>query len=144
MTIKSLHQVIAADDGEGKESPQDDEQASVISCDVTLFIRLLEVAREETDSDTELHEMVERCSEQMKAKNKPLTMDDYDMIVPLTHKESQKKETAEALPNHVRFKNDVYSLVQKGKSLDHGGETGKYVSTKAVWYDPKTKKITPD
>jgi hypothetical protein len=61
---------------------QDDKQSAVISCDLTLFIRLLEIAREELKTDADLHQLVERCSEQMASKGKPLTMDDYEAIKP--------------------------------------------------------------
>jgi hypothetical protein len=60
----------------------DNKQAAVVSLDMTLFIRLLEVAREEIKNDTDLHQMVERCSEQQVTKGQPLTMDDYNVLVP--------------------------------------------------------------
>jgi hypothetical protein len=47
-----------------------------------LFIRLLEVAREEIKSDADLHHMVERCSEKFAIKGSPLTMDDYNDLWP--------------------------------------------------------------
>ena len=59
----------------------DSKQVSVISCDMTLFIRLLEVAREELKDDAALHYLVERCSEQAALKGAPLTMDDYQVIM---------------------------------------------------------------
>jgi hypothetical protein len=58
------------------------EQSAFINCDLTLFIRLLEVAREEIKSDADLHHMVERCSERYAEKGSPLTMDDYNIIYP--------------------------------------------------------------
>ena len=58
------------------------EQSAFINCDLTLFIRLLEVAREEIKTDADLHRIVERCSERYAAKGSPLTMDDYDIIYP--------------------------------------------------------------
>lgn len=73
MSIKPFKELAEQDDA---------NQAAVISCDLTLFIRLLEIAREELKSDADLHQMVERCSEQMASKGKPLTMDDYEAIKP--------------------------------------------------------------
>ena len=58
------------------------DQSASINCDLTLFIRLLEVAREEIKSDADLHHMVERCSEKFAAKGSPLTMDDYNDLWP--------------------------------------------------------------
>ena len=59
---------------------QSKEQSAFINCDMTLFIRLLEIAREEIKSDAELHYLVERCSKRFAEKGSPLTMDDYDAL----------------------------------------------------------------
>lgn len=63
-----------------KETAVDTKQSAIISCDVTLFIRLLEIAREELKDDASLHQLVERCSEQQATKGSPLTMDDYAVL----------------------------------------------------------------
>lgn len=70
-----------------KESndPQD-----TITVDVPLFIRLLELAREDLKSDIELHNVVERT---LALKNNgTLTMDDYESIAGQvdSHKEMPK------------------------------------------------------
>ena len=62
-------------------SADDSNQSAFISCDITLFIRLLEVAREELKSDEALHQLVERCSETQAAKGAFLSMDDYSSIM---------------------------------------------------------------
>ena len=59
----------------------DNNQSATIACDMTLFIRLMEVAREEIKDDASLHQLVERCSEQFATKGQPLTMDDYDTVM---------------------------------------------------------------
>lgn len=59
----------------------DEAQAAFISFDMTLFIRLMEIAREEIKTDAELHYLVERCSERYVEKGAPLTMDDYQAVV---------------------------------------------------------------
>lgn len=59
----------------------DSNQSATISCGLALFIRLLEIAREDLKDDASLHYLVERCSEQQAIKgDKPLTMDDYEII----------------------------------------------------------------
>lgn len=58
----------------------DDKQSAIIACDVTLFIRLLEIAREELKDDAGLHQLVESCSERAASKGSALTMDDYAAI----------------------------------------------------------------
>ena len=60
---------------------QDIKQSAVISCDITLFIRLMEVAREEIKTDAALHRLIEKVSEAQAAKKKFLTMDDYKTIM---------------------------------------------------------------
>ena len=59
----------------------DDKQSATIACDMTLFIRLMEVAREEIKDDASLHQLVERCSEQFVTKGSALTMDDYETVM---------------------------------------------------------------
>jgi hypothetical protein len=56
-----------------------DEKDSV-SFDIPLFIRLLEVAREELKTDAELHDLVERVISRQKVKGVALTMDDYPSL----------------------------------------------------------------
>ena len=52
--------------------------------DIPLLIRLLELSREDIDSDAELHQVVERL---LDLKNKPvLTMDDYAYIADVEQK----------------------------------------------------------
>ena len=57
-----------------------EQQSAYINCDVTLFIRLLEIAREELKTDADLHKLVERCSSRFAEKGAALTMDDYDSL----------------------------------------------------------------
>lgn len=52
----------------------------VIHCDVPLFIRMMEFARENAKTDRELHEMTERAVK-LCASGKTLTMDDYTALV---------------------------------------------------------------
>ena len=54
------------------------DKKDIISMDVPLFIRMLELAREDIKSDAELHKVVDRVIDK---KNKVLTMDDYDYFV---------------------------------------------------------------
>lgn len=51
----------------------------VIKLDVPLFIRLLELAREEVKQDADLHDIGEAVAKM--SQNDVLTMDDYDAIV---------------------------------------------------------------
>lgn len=49
----------------------------MVTMDVPLFIRLLEVAREELKTDAELHNLVERVLQRHRASDSGLTMTDY-------------------------------------------------------------------
>jgi hypothetical protein len=52
----------------------------VITVDVPLFIRLLEYAREDAQTDMDLHDVAENIIS-LAASGKTLTMDDYSSIV---------------------------------------------------------------
>jgi hypothetical protein len=52
----------------------------VIKLDVPLFIRLLEYAREDAQTDMDLHDVAENIIS-LAASGKTLTMDDYSSIV---------------------------------------------------------------
>ena len=57
---------------------EDNDPKDTVTFDVPLFIRLLELAREDIKSDVELHNVVERT---LVLKNQgTLTMDDYESI----------------------------------------------------------------
>jgi broad specificity phosphatase PhoE/2'-5' RNA ligase len=72
------------------------DKADVISVDVPLFIRLLEVAREEITEDEPLHVMTERITELL-ADKKELTMEDYEDIVASIKKRGAEGADGEAL-----------------------------------------------
>jgi len=52
----------------------------IISVDVPLFIRLLEYAREDAQTDMDLHDVAENIIS-LSASGKTLTMDDYSHII---------------------------------------------------------------
>ena len=52
----------------------------IITVDVPLFIRLLEYAREDAQTDMDLHDVAENIIS-LSAAGKPLTMNDYNVIV---------------------------------------------------------------
>lgn len=65
-----------------KAAQQVKEEASVVSMDVPLLIRVLEIAREELKTDADLHKFVTSIVQQQATKSEPLTMEDYDIINP--------------------------------------------------------------
>lgn len=76
-----------------------DDALDTVNCDVPLFIRLLEVAREELKTDEALHNLVSKVLELSKTKD-VLTMKDYPEIettVPKTITEEPAKMKTQAL-----------------------------------------------
>lgn len=59
-------------------SKMENNPKDTITMDIPLFIRMLELAREDIKSDAELHQVVENVID---LKDKVLTMDDYDYFV---------------------------------------------------------------
>lgn len=53
-------------------------QEDKVTMDIPLFIRLLEWAKEESETDMDLHAVAERIA---KHQSECLTMDDYDSII---------------------------------------------------------------
>lgn len=71
------------------------DNASVISMDIPLFIRVLEISRESIKDDAALHHLVERCIKAQTSKDDaPLTMDDYDLIDEGSEPESKDADDA--------------------------------------------------
>jgi hypothetical protein len=58
----------------------------IISVDVPLFIRLLEYAREDAQTDMDLHNVADNIID-LSEEGKVLTMDDYNTIVGTTEEE---------------------------------------------------------
>jgi hypothetical protein len=56
------------------------DQVDSIKLDIPLFIRLMEYAREDAQSDMDLHKVTENITS-MAEGGTTLTMDDYDAIV---------------------------------------------------------------
>jgi hypothetical protein len=57
-----------------------DNPRDTITVDVPLFIRLLEYAREDAQTDMDLHDVAENIIS-LAASGKTLTMTDYDSII---------------------------------------------------------------
>lgn len=78
MTIKREEVAIGVGGPEG-DSTVPAPQA--VAMDMSLFIRMLEVAREELKTDEQLHRVAERIAELGAQKTSALTMEDYDSIM---------------------------------------------------------------
>lgn len=87
--IKSICRDIAIDHLElNPNAYKTEEKSDFVSLNIPLFIRVLELVREDIKSDEELHKFVERVIEASKQKD-VLTMDDYDALVNNISKEEK-------------------------------------------------------
>lgn len=62
----------------------------IVQLDVPLFIRLLELAREDVKQDADLHDVAEAVIKM--SQNGPVTMADYDQIVAFMQKQGKPAE----------------------------------------------------
>ena len=67
------------DDGADDEYGDQLEGEDSVECDVPFLIKMLEWAHEEAQSDEEIHKAVENM---IALDKSPLTMDDYDQVIP--------------------------------------------------------------
>jgi hypothetical protein len=75
------------------------DQVDSIKVDIPLFIRLMEYAREDAQSDMDLHKVTENITS-MAEGGTTLTMDDYDAIVSI-QKGSEDKEMSQDELNEI-------------------------------------------
>ncbi len=78
-------------------------QEDVISLDVPLLIRLLEYAREDAQTDMDLHNVAERLID-MSSEGETLTMSHYDSIVG-SEEQPENQSVAEAVGKKIKPKN---------------------------------------
>ena len=71
------------EDGE----PVEKDKIDSLCMDIPLFIRLIEYAREDATNDAQLHFMTENALKLQKEGKSPLTMADYETLVPPAPKE---------------------------------------------------------
>lgn len=65
----------------------------IVKLDVPLFIRLLELAREDVKQDADLHDVAEAVIKI--SQDQVATMDDYDQIVDFMRSQGRKPENEE-------------------------------------------------
>jgi hypothetical protein len=115
------------------ENPQD-----VLKLNVPLFIRLIEYAREDAETDMDLHDVTERLIK-LSLKGELLTMDDYDSIVIPKKEDKPKKDDkpkkSELYENKITLKtmdetpeSSIYFITKKGRAI--GGIEVSNISNK--------------
>ena len=84
----------------------------IVQLDVPLFIRLLELAREEIKGDADIHDLAQRAIEL--SKNGPIDMAQYDDLVSFMHKQGEKPAEEEFAPDDIRRFRQIVDLADKG------------------------------
>jgi hypothetical protein len=89
----------------------------IVKLDVPLFIRLLELAREDVKQDADLHDVAEaviRLSQQG-----PVTMADYDQIVSFMQKQGDTAFKEEYAPDDIRRFKQIVDLAASGEPTEY-------------------------
>ena len=118
----------------------------IIRLDVPLFIRLLELAREDVKQDADLHDVAEaviRLSQQG-----PVTMAAYDQIVAFMQKQGDTASKEEYAPDDIRRFKQIVDLADSGEPTEYSNTPKEeYAAIDSVttaagggWMEPKHPK----
>lgn len=121
--------------------------ADIVQLDVPLFIRLLELAREEIKGDADIHDLAQRATEL--SKNGPIDMAQYDELVSFMKKQGQSSQEQEQYaPDDIRRFKQIVDLADSGEPTDYSNTPKEeYAGMDAVttgagggWMEPKHTK----
>jgi hypothetical protein len=87
----------------------------IIKLDVPLFIRLLELAREDIKQDADLHDIAEAVTRL--SAHGPATMEDYDKIVQFMQKQGSKSQEVDEAKSSINFGPDDLKSLEKIRDL---------------------------
>ncbi len=90
--------------------------ADIVQLDVPLFIRLLELAREDVKQDADLHDVAEAVIKM--SQQGPVTMADYDNIVGFMKKQGEPAEE-EFAPDDIRRFRQIVDLADQGEPTQY-------------------------
>lgn len=90
--------------------------ADTIQLDVPLFIRLLELAREEIKDDADIHDLAQRAIEL--SKNGPVDMSKYNELVRFMKKQGAPAEE-EFAPDDIRRFRQIIDLANSGEPTEY-------------------------
>jgi hypothetical protein len=91
--------------------------ADIVQLDVPLFIRLLELSREDIKQDADIHDVAEaviRLSQQG-----PVTMAAYDQIVSFMNKQGDTASKEEYAPDDIRRFKQIVDLAASGEPTEY-------------------------
>jgi hypothetical protein len=87
----------------------------IIKLDVPLFIRLLELAREDVKQDADLHDVAEAVTRL--SAHGPATMEDYDKIVQFMQKQGSKSQGVDEAKSSINFSPEDLKSLEKIRDL---------------------------
>lgn len=90
--------------------------ADIVQLDVPLFIRLLELSREDIKQDADIHDLAQAVIA-MSARG-PVTMADYDKIVGFMNKQGDTAEE-EFAPDDIRRFRQIVDLANSGEPTEY-------------------------
>lgn len=90
----------------------------IVKLDVPLFIRLLELAREDVKQDADLHDVAQAVIAM--SVNGPVTMANYDQIVSFMNKQGDASPEEEAFaPDDIRRFRQIVDLADNGEPTEY-------------------------
>jgi hypothetical protein len=89
----------------------------VVKLDVPLFIRLLELAREDVKQDADLHDVAEAVIKL--SQEGVATMADYDSIVGFMQKQGATASKEEYAPDDIRRFKQIVDLADNGEPTEY-------------------------
>ena len=90
--------------------------ADIVQLDVPLFIRLLELSREDIKQDADIHDLAQAVIA-MSARG-PVTMADYDKLVSFMNKQGDTAEE-EFAPDDIRRFRQIVDLANSGETTEY-------------------------
>lgn len=126
-----------------------------ITLDIPLFIRLLEYAKEDAQTDMDLHDVAERAIKLGSVPNQSLSMKDYDTLINGEEIEEGKpglwdniraKRARGEKPSHGNSKafKDAVKAGKKINKMTEGEEWPEEIKSRYGEYIFKLAKIMPD
>lgn len=90
----------------------------IVQLDVPLFIRLLELAREDIKQDADIHDLAQKVIEL--SKNGPVDMASYDQLVSFMHKQGKSGVKDEEFYNDdIRRFRQIVDLADQGEPTEY-------------------------
>jgi hypothetical protein len=125
--------------------PRNQIMADIVQLDVPLFIRLLELAREDVKQDADLHDVAEIVTK-MSARG-PVTMADYEKITQFMQSQGKPAEQEGGVQDDIRRFRQIVDLADTAPSEYPNTPREEYADVDAVtsaagggWMEPKHTK----